>query len=172
MHGGWLHVIGNMWFLWVFGDNVEDAMGRLRYVVFYVACGLAAVVAQVLIDPGSSVPMVGASGAIAGVLGAYVVLYPRARIVTLVPIFIILQFVELPAFVFIFVWFGLQLLSGWASLGTVGQDVGGTAFFAHIGGFVCGLALVFLLRRRDHGRRRVIHRPRRPRGFGADGPWP
>lgn len=164
MHGGWFHVIGNMWFLWVFGDNVEDALGRPRYVAFYVLCGLAAVVAQVAIDPGSSVPMVGASGAIAGVLAAYVVLYPRARVLTLVPIFIFIQFVELPAFLFIFVWFGMQLLSGYASLGDMGE--GGTAFFAHIGGFIAGLALVFLLRRRGRGTRsgrRVVHRPGRRR---------
>jgi membrane associated rhomboid family serine protease len=161
MHGGWFHVIGNMWFLWVFGDNVEEALGHVRYVVFYLACGLAAVVAQVAIDPASTVPMVGASGAIAGVLAAYVVLYPKARVLTLVPIFIFIQFVELPAFLFIFVWFGMQLLSGYASLGEMSQ--GGTAFFAHIGGFITGLALVFLLRRPRRGARssrRVIHRPR------------
>jgi len=162
MHGGWMHVIGNMWFLWIFGDNVEDALGKARFVAFYVLCGLAAVAAQVAIDPSSQIPMVGASGAIAGVLAAYVTLYPRARILTLVPIFIFIQFMELPAFLFIFVWFGFQLLSGYVSLGTVGQEMGGTAFFAHIGGFVAGLALVRIMRKRDGGRspHRVHYRPR------------
>ncbi len=144
MHGGWLHVIGNMWFLWVFGDNVEDRLGRVRFVVFYLLCGLAAAGAQVAIDPTSAVPMVGASGAIAGVLAAYVVLHPRARVTTLVPFFF-LMFVELPAWVFIFVWFGIQLVSGFGSLTVLGEASGGTAFFAHIGGFVAGLALVKLM---------------------------
>lgn len=160
MHGGWMHVIGNMWFLWVFGDNVEDALGKARFVVFYLACGLAAVAAQVVVDPDSTVPMIGASGAISGVLAGYVLLYPRARVLTLVPIFIFLQFVELPAFLFIFVWFGLQLLSGLVSLGDLGG--GGVAWFAHIGGFLAGLALIPILRppgpRRPEGR--VPPRPR------------
>lgn len=142
MHGGLMHIAGNMWFLHVFGDNVEDALGRGRFVLFYLICGLAAVAAQVLIDPSSTVPMVGASGAIAGVLAGYVRLHPRARVLTVVPIFIFLQFIYLPAFLFIFVWFGFQLLSGLVSIGSIGQNVGGTAFFAHIGGFVAGFLLV------------------------------
>jgi membrane associated rhomboid family serine protease len=165
MHGGWLHVIGNMWFLWVFGDNVEDELGKGRFVVFYVLCGLAAVVAQVAIDPSSQVPMVGASGAIAGVLAGYVMLHPTARVTTLVPIFFIM-FVELPAWVFIFVWFGMQLLEGVLSLGQIGQNVGGTAFWAHIGGFVAGVVLIKLMtpRRRgpSQGGRRPASREWRP----------
>ena len=149
LHGGWLHIIGNMWFLHIFGDNVEDNLGKVRYALFYVLCGLAAVGAQVLIDPTSEMPMVGASGAIAGVLGGYVTLHPRARVLTLVPIFIFIQFVELPAFFFIFVWFGYQLLMGFTSLGAAASQ-GGVAFFAHIGGFLAGLALIHVFRRRGN----------------------
>lgn len=142
LHGGWLHLLSNMWFLHVFGDNVEERLGHLRYLGFYLLCGGCAAIAQVAMDPSSTVPMVGASGAIAGLLGAYVVLAPNARIVTLVPIFIFVQFVELPAYVFIFVWFGLQLLMGWMALDDIGDATGGIAFFAHIGGFVAGLVLM------------------------------
>lgn len=152
MHGGWMHLIGNMWFLHVFGDNVEDNLGRSRYLVFYLLCGLGAVAAQVFIDPWSRIPMVGASGAIAGVLGGYVALHPRARILTLVPIFIFIQFAEIPAYFFIFVWFGYQLLMGFTSLGQM--HVGGVAFFAHIGGFLVGLLLIGFFKRsvnRTHG---------------------
>jgi len=171
MHAGWMHVIGNMWFLWVFGDNVEDELGKVRFIVFYVACGLAAVGAQVAIDPSSQVPMVGASGAIAGVLAGYVMLHPTARVTTLVPI-IFIMFVELPAYIFIFVWFGWQLLAGLGSLGALGQNTGGTAFFAHIGGFIAGLALVRMLGPKG-GRppppRRVHHVPRERVGeWGSD----
>ncbi len=147
MHGGWLHVLGNMWFLHVFGDNVEDALGRVRYLLFYFACGLAAVAAQVAIDPYSQVPMVGASGAIAGVLAGYVMLFPRQRVLTLVPIFFIF-FVEIPAVFFIFVWFGYQLLMGFTAIGSLDRNMGGVAFFAHIGGFLAGLLLVRLLRQK------------------------
>ncbi len=163
MHGGWMHLIGNMWFLHVFGDNIEDQLGRTRFVVFYLVSGLGAVALQVLIAPESRVPMVGASGAIAGVLGGYSMLFPRARVLTLVPIFIFIQFVELPAFLFLFVWFGLQLVSGLFSLG-MPADVGGVAFFAHIGGFVVGLALVRLLRLPPEQRgpvQPVVRRPTR-----------
>lgn len=146
MHGGWMHLISNMWFLHIFGDNVEDLIGKGRYIIFYVMCGLAAVVAQVAIDPSSQVPMVGASGAIAGVLAGYVSLFPRARVLTLVPIFIFIQFVEIPAFFFIFVWFAIQLLGSHASLAQVGSGMGGVAFFAHVGGFVAGLLLMPLFR--------------------------
>jgi membrane associated rhomboid family serine protease len=171
MHGGWLHVIGNMWFLWVFGDNVEDRLGKVRFAVFYLACGLAAAAAQIAIDPASRVPMVGASGAIAGVLAAYVVLHPRARVTTLVP-FIFLMFVELPAWVFIFVWFGMQLINGLGSLALFGEQTGGVAFFAHIGGFVAGLALIKLLAPRgprSPREPRVRHVPRE-RGPSAERP--
>lgn len=146
MHGGWMHLIGNMWFLHIFGDNIEDELGRGRFLLFYLLSGLGAVALQVAIDPASPVPMVGASGAIAGVLGGYMMLHPRARVVTLVPIVIFVQLVELPAWVFLFVWFGLQMLQAFTSLG-VATQTGGVAFFAHIGGFVIGLLLVKLLRR-------------------------
>ena len=146
MHGGWLHLISNMWFLHIFGDNVEDRIGKIRYVGFYLLCGLAAVIAQVIMDPMSQVPMVGASGAIAGVLAGYVSLFPKARILTLVPIFIFIQFVEIPAFFFIFVWFAIQLLGSQASLAHVGSGMGGVAFFAHVGGFVAGLLLMTVFR--------------------------
>ncbi len=145
LHGGWLHIIGNMWFLHVFGDNVEDELGHGRYALFYLLGGLGAAALQIAIDPESRVPMVGASGAIAGVLGGYMMLHPRARVLTLIPIFIFIQFVEVPAFLFLFVWFGLQLAYALTSLGTP-DTVGGVAFFAHIGGFVMGLLLVRALR--------------------------
>ncbi|MGB0679777.1 MAG: rhomboid family intramembrane serine protease [Polyangiales bacterium] len=148
MHGGVLHIVGNMWFLHVFGDNVEHALGSRRFLFFYLLCGILAALTQVAIDPTSKVPMVGASGAIAGVLAGYVVLFPRARILTLVPIFIFLQFVEIPAIFFTFIWFGYQLLMGYTALGRIGAGVGGVAFFAHIGGFVAGLAVVRWLRKR------------------------
>lgn len=149
MHGGWMHFLGNMWFLWVFGDNVEDNLGPGRYIAFYVLSGLGAAAAQAMIDPGSQVPMVGASGAIAGVLAGYVSLFPRARVLTLVPI-IFVMFIEVPAFVFIFVWFGMQLLNGMGSLATIGSQAGGVAFFAHIGGFLVGLVLIRLLSGAKH----------------------
>ncbi len=141
VHASWLHLLGNLWFLHVFGDNVEDALGRGPFLAFYFAGGLAASATQIAIDPSSTLPMVGASGAIAAVLGAYLVLYPHARVVALVFIF----FAEVPAWLFLFVWFGLQLLDGVSSFGV--QTSGGTAFFAHIGGFVAGLVMVFALRR-------------------------
>jgi membrane associated rhomboid family serine protease len=149
MHGGLLHIAGNMWFLHVFGDNVEDDMGPLRFLAFYLLCGLAAAGAQIAIDPGSFVPMVGASGAIAGVLAAYVTLYPRARVLTLIPLLVVFFFRELPAFIFILVWFGYQLLMGFSSFGQMTAQSGGVAFFAHIGGFLAGLVLVHVFRRRS-----------------------
>jgi membrane associated rhomboid family serine protease len=145
MHGGWIHVLGNLWFLYIFGDNVEDNMGSVRFAFFYIASGLTAAAAQVLTDTTSVLPMVGASGAIAGVLAAYLVLFPRARVVTLLPIFIFIQWIELPAVVFIAIWFVLQFLSGVGSLAH--GSTGGVAYWAHIGGFVAGLAMVFLLRK-------------------------
>lgn len=146
MHGGWVHLISNLWFLHVFGDNIEDELGHGRYLLFYLLTGLGAVALQVAIDPSSTRPVVGASGAIAGVLGGYMMLHPRARVLTLVPIVFFIQFVELPAFLFLFVWFGLQLLQGFLSLGVGEASVGGVAFFAHIGGFVVGFLIVRLLR--------------------------
>ncbi len=138
LHGDLWHLLGNMWFLWIFGDNVEDRTGRGGFVAFYLASGLAATAAQVTMDPTSDVPMLGASGAVAGVLGAYLRLYPRARVLTLIPIFIFLQFAELPALVFLGFWFVVQLVSSWLG-------VGGVAWWAHIAGFLVGLVLSLFL---------------------------
>lgn len=137
MHGGFAHLVGNLWFLHIFGDNVEDTLGRGRFLAFYVACGVAAVIAHALTDTSSTTPMLGASGAISGVLGAYLIMYPRARVVTFAFIFVF----ELPAAFFILAWFIPDLLSGVASLGT-SRAGGGVAFFAHIGGFVAGVLIV------------------------------
>lgn len=141
LHGSWLHVLSNMWFLHVFGDNIEDALGRPRYVAFYLLTGLAAAASQLLIDPLSDIPMVGASGAISGVLGAYVLLYPSARVVTFLPPFF---FVEVPAFLFLLFWFVMQFV-GFATMVNA-DDAGGVAWAAHLGGFVAGALLVRLLR--------------------------
>jgi len=139
MHGSWMHIIGNMWFLWVFGDNVEDSMGTVRFFIFYLISGLAAAVAQVFSDPGSLIPMVGASGAIGGVMGAYIVLYPRVKVHLLVFIMIF----RVPAIVMLGYWAGVQVLGGISSIGASG---GGTAFWAHVGGFVAGVILVWLFK--------------------------
>jgi membrane associated rhomboid family serine protease len=147
LHGGWFHLIGNMLYLFIFGDNVEDRLGHLRYLGFYLLCGVAAGATQALTNPQSAVPMVGASGAIAGVSGAYLLFFPRARVVTLVPIFIFLQVVEIPAVFFLLVWFLLQLAAGVATLGSRAA-VGGVAVWAHVGGFVSGMVLGPALRRR------------------------
>ncbi|MEZ4327504.1 MAG: rhomboid family intramembrane serine protease [Polyangiales bacterium] len=144
LHGGGLHLLGNMWFLHVFGDNVEDELGRPQFLLFYLGAGLGAALFQVAVDPHSLVPMVGASGAISGVLAAYVVLHPRAPVLTLVPIPLAL-FVEVPAFIFIFVWFGLQLVYGLLSSADIAH--GGVAWWAHVGGFVVGWIAVQLQRR-------------------------
>ncbi len=148
LHAGWAHILGNMLFLWIFGDNIEDTLGHLRYLVFYLAAGLVATLAHALSAPQSVLPAIGASGAISGVLGAYVVLYPRARIVTAFMLFIFIRIVEVPAFVYLPLWFLLQLFSGVATVGTQQASAGGTAWFAHIGGFVAGPLLLFLLRPR------------------------
>ena len=141
LHGGFLHIAGNMLYLWVFGNNVEDRMGSATFLVFYLVAGLAAAYAQVLTGPGSEIPLVGASGAIAGTLGAYLVMFPHARVLTLVPIFFFLSMMELPAILVLGFWFVLQALQG---VGSLGADVGGVAWFAHIGGFVFGAAVAFL----------------------------
>ena len=146
LHGGWMHLIGNMWFLWLFGNNVEDSMGHLRFIAFYLLTGLAAALGQVIVSPDSIVPMVGASGAISGVMGAYLVLYPRVKVYTLVPIFIIFTSIALPAWAMLGYWFVLQLLSGFFSPG----DMGGVAFWAHIGGFIAGVMLIKLFARADY----------------------
>jgi membrane associated rhomboid family serine protease len=141
LHGGWLHLIGNMWFLWIFGDNVEDYFGHFRYLLFYLVCGVGAGLAHTVANLSSTVPSVGASGAISGVMGAYIVLYPRARILTLVPLLVIFFTVRLPAMVILGYWFAIQFFSG---LGTLGMRAsGGVAFWAHIGGFALG-ALIAL----------------------------
>lgn len=140
LHSGWLHIAGNMLFLWVFGDNVEDAIGHRRYLAFYFAGGFAAALAQLAIDPSSTVPMVGASGAIAAVLAGYVSLYPRARVLVLVPVFVIFLFFEFPAWLVVLEWFALNLLQGLGALASGEQ--GGVAWFAHVGGFLAGLMLV------------------------------
>lgn len=151
LHGGLGHVLGNLWFLFVFGDNVEEALGHARFAFFYVACGLAAAATQVAIGPVSTVPMIGASGAIAGVLGAYIVFFPRARVLTFVPFFFLL---EVPAFVYVFVWFALEVVRASSSLGASSAD-GGIAFFAHVGGFVAGVLLAGFFRRARAGAGRV-----------------
>lgn len=142
MHGSWLHLIGNMWFLWVFGDNIEDRMGPFRFIVFYVLAGLVASAAQIATDVDSTVPVVGASGAIGGVLGAYLLLYPRARILTFVFLGLFFTTTFIPAAVILLFWFAIQLLSGLPLL--TSNTGAGIAFWAHIGGFVAGLLLVFL----------------------------
>jgi membrane associated rhomboid family serine protease len=145
MHGGWFHILGNMWFLSLFGDNVEDSMGPLRFLVFYILCGFAAVAAQALANPASPIPMVGASGAIGGVMGAYAVLYPRAPVEMLVIFGFYVDRVVVPAIVMLGYWFFIQFLGGIPSLAAEG---GGVAFWAHIGGFLAGVALVPLFRSR------------------------
>lgn len=147
LHGGWLHLIGNMWFLWVFGDNVEDALGHGRFLVFYLFCGAAAALAQAVVDPLSKVPMIGASGAIAGVLGAYFVWFPWSRIKTLVFLGFFMTMAELPAPVFLVLWFVIQFFSGTLSLAAAGGAAGGVAWFAHIGGFVAGAFVAWWLRK-------------------------
>jgi membrane associated rhomboid family serine protease len=148
LHGGWLHLIGNMLYLWIFGDNIEDRIGRGRFVVFYLVCGAVAALGQGVADPRSEVPMIGASGAISGVLGAYLVLYPRAKVLVLLPLLFFVTTVRVPALVVLGIWFAGQLLS---SLVAAPGSGGGVAFVAHIGGFVAGVALIRLFLR---GRRR------------------
>jgi rhomboid family protein len=142
LHGGWLHLIGNMWFLWIFGGNVEDELGHFSYLVFYLVCGVGAGLTYVLMSLHSGVPSLGASGAISGVLGAYIVLYPRGRILTLIPLIIFWFTMDLPAFLILGYWFAIQFLSGISSVGS--RVSGGVAWWAHIGGFLLGLWLVHL----------------------------
>ena len=150
LHGGWFHILSNMWVLFIFGDNVEDRMGSGSYLVFYLLSGMAAALTQAFLLPESNAPMIGASGAIAGVLGAYLVLFPRARILSLVPILFIFTLIEVPAVIFLLFWFASQLFSGFLSLG--GASGSGIAWWAHIGGFVFGLLSVFLFARRRRRR--------------------
>jgi membrane associated rhomboid family serine protease len=146
LHAGWLHIGGNMLFLYIFGDNVEDRMGHFFYLLFYLFCGVVAGITQIAIDPGSSIPSLGASGAIAGVLAAYVVLFPLAKVRTVIFIFIFFTIVTLPAIILIGLWFVLQFFDGILSLSTVQQGMGGVAYFAHVGGFLSGLIITLLLR--------------------------
>ncbi|MGE3513429.1 MAG: rhomboid family intramembrane serine protease [Vicinamibacterales bacterium] len=149
LHGSWAHVIGNMWYLWIFGDNVEDRMGHGRFIAFYLLCGIGAAIGHVMAEPGSMIPTVGASGAIAGVMGAYFVLYPHSKVLTLIPLIIVWDVVELPAILLLGFWFLLQLLSAGAS--TLASDAGGggIAFVAHVAGFALGAIGVYVFKKRQ-----------------------
>lgn len=165
LHGGWSHVIGNMWTLWIFGDNVEDRIGRWRFLLFYILTGLAAGVTHWFMDPDSTVPVVGASGAIAGVLGAYFVLFPRSQIIAVFPIFFYPFFFELPAVTYLFFWFLSQVVSGTlAGLGP--ENVGGVAWWAHVGGFIAGIVLLPVFLAGTRKRRRWVRDE-----YGLEGAW-
>src|ERR1700676_4740250 len=147
LHGSWSHVIGNMWYLWIFGDNVEDRVGHGRFIAFYLLCGIAAGLGQIAMDPSSTLPTIGASGAIAGVMGAYFVLYPHSRVLTLVPLIIFWEVIELPAIFLLGFWFLMQLFSAGAIAATASTRGGGVAFAAHVVGFITGIVTVFVLRK-------------------------
>jgi membrane associated rhomboid family serine protease len=150
LHGSWSHVIGNMWYLWIFGDNVEDRVGHGRFIVFYLLCGVAAGLGQIAMDPSSTLPTIGASGAIAGVMGAYFVLYPNSRVLTLVFIFFYVEIFELPALVLLGFWFLIQLFSAGAIAVTANTySGGGVAFVAHVAGFIFGMIAVFVFKKRQ-----------------------
>jgi membrane associated rhomboid family serine protease len=149
LHGSWSHVLGNMWYLWIFGDNVEDRLGHGRFVVFYLLCGIVAALGQIIANPDSTLPTIGASGAIAGVMGAYFVLYPRSRVLTLIPLIIFWEVVELPAIALLGFWFLMQLFSAGAIAVTSSTQEGGIAFMAHVAGFVAGVLGVFIFRKRE-----------------------
>ncbi len=155
LHGGFLHLLGNMLFLYIFGDNVEDRMGHFRFLAFYLLCGVAAGLAQAYTMAASTVPMIGASGAIAGVSGAYFLFFPTARVVTLVPIFFFFQVIEIPAVVFLFFWFLMQVFYGFATISVEGRAVGGVAWWAHVGGFVFGMLAAPLAARRRRNSARI-----------------
>jgi membrane associated rhomboid family serine protease len=153
LHSGWMHFLGNMLFLWIFGDNVEDRLGHVRFVLFYVLCGVAAAAAHVYMNPASRLPTIGASGAIAGVMGGYFVLYPQSRVLALVPLFIIWEVIEVPAILFLGLWFLMQFFLGVGSMAVKsGVETGGVAFWAHIAGFVVGMAGVLALRKPSRAR--------------------
>jgi len=160
LHGGVLHLAGNLLYLWIFGDNVEDALGHLRYLGFYLAAGVVAALLQAAVNPASAIPNIGASGAIAGVLGGYFVLYPRARVVTLVPLFFLFPLVEVPAGIYLLFWFLMQFWMGSANLASAGRqaETGGVAWWAHVGGFVAGVLLILVLRprRKPAARYRIV----------------
>jgi len=168
LHGGWMHLLSNMLYLWIFGNNIEDVLGPVRYTIFYLLCGILASLTQVLASPNADTPTIGASGAIAGVLGAYIVLFPRARVLSLVFVLYFIRFVEIPAIIVLGLWIVLQLFNGVAALNM--PSMGGVAYFAHVGGFVAGLILIFLFRigqrptppRRLKSRRRNLFRDEYP----------
>jgi membrane associated rhomboid family serine protease len=164
LHGSWMHLIGNMWFLWVFGDNIEDSMGHLRFLIFYLLSGVVAALFQVFANPASGIPMVGASGAVSGVMGAYLVLYPRVRVFALVIIGFFFTSIALPAWTMLLYWAAIQFISG--LFGLLAEERGGVAFWAHVGGFVAGLALIKLFARPDDVLAHSSHRwePRRLAG--------
>ena len=155
-----MHLLGNMWFLWIFGDNVEDSMGHLRFAVFYLLCGLAAAIGQVVTDPSSPIPMVGASGAISGVMGGYLLLYPNVRVFAILPLGFFVTSIALPAWAMLGYWLLIQFVSGLAAFGS---EIGGVAFWAHVGGFVAGVVLIKLFARPDYVSAHRAHhwRPRR-----------
>ncbi len=146
LHGGWMHLISNMLYLWVFGNNIEDAMGHIKFIVFYLLCGMAAVFAQAIPNPESIIPMIGASGAISGVLGAYLLLYPQARVLMIIPLWIVFYTVRIPAAFVLLFWFGMQLFSTYFA----GEEQGGVAFAAHVGGFIAGMVLIPFFRNKRH----------------------
>lgn len=148
MHGGWMHLIGNMWFLWIFGNNIEDNAGHFRFLLFYLLCGVAAAGAYVWFNAESHVPLIGASGAVSGVLGAYLVLHPNARVLTFIPLGPFIRMLYVPAFIFLLLWIGLQVLSQAAMISSGVKEEGGVAYLAHIGGFVAGIALIFCFQTR------------------------
>lgn len=148
LHGSWSHIIGNMLYLWIFGDNIEDQLGHGRFVVFYLLSGMAAALGQVAIDPYSTLPTIGASGAVAGVMGAYIVLYPHSRVLTLIPLWFYFELIEIPAIFLLGFWFLLQLFSAGAIAATASSDGGGIAFMAHVAGFLVGMGGVFIFRKR------------------------
>lgn len=168
MHGGWFHIVGNMWFLWVFGDNVEDVMGPVRFIIFYLLCGLAAAGAQIATDITSTLPMVGASGAIGGIMGAYALLFPRARVNTLIFLGFYVTTIGVPALVMLGYWFLLQLLGGLPALGSA---EGGVAFWAHIGGFLAGVVLIGAFARSDYLTASASLLRRRRGGGRSGGRW-
>lgn len=150
LHGGWLHLIGNMWYLWIFGDNIEDRLGHFRYLIFYLLSGIGAGLVQTIFSGNTRVPSIGASGAIAGVLGAYVISYPFAKVLTLIPIFIFVQIIEIPALIVLGFWFVMQFLNGTASLAVSSSaNTGGVAWWAHVGGFIIGIVLLGVMGRRQ-----------------------
>jgi len=149
LHGSWSHVLGNMWYLWIFGDNIEDRVGHGRFILFYLVCGIVAALGQVAMDPESTLPTIGASGAIAGIMGAYFVLYPQSRVLTLIPLFFYFEIIELPAIFLLGFWFLMQLFSAGAIAATANSHGGGgVAFMAHVAGFVTGVIGIFLFRKR------------------------